>query len=184
MEQYTRFELVLYPWQGHVLPLHQYCIWLSGRELNPRPHDYQSCALTNWATKQYKTRHYWFTAFYHWTNPLYQGAKAPLNSSPITTLPGELWQGMKGIEPTLPAWQAIKIAVNVFNSYKYYNIFFEKCQIFLSSGRISAAAKYPMTPTPNKITLPAQIKRTIVGSQSRYSAIPPQTPKILYSVLR
>ena len=129
MEQYTRFELVLYPWQGHVLPLHQYCIWLSGRELNPRPHDYQSCALTNWATKQYKTRHYWFTAFYHWTNPLYQGAKAPLNSSPIATLPGELWQGMKGIEPTLPAWQAIKIAVNVFNLCKYYNIFFFKCQI-------------------------------------------------------
>ena len=31
MEQYTRFELVIQPWQGRVLPLHQYCmltIWI------------------------------------------------------------------------------------------------------------------------------------------------------------
>ena len=51
--------------------------------------------------------------------PLYQGVLPPLNSSPIATLPGELWQGMKGIEPTLPAWQAIKL---LLMSLIYINI--------------------------------------------------------------
>lgn len=38
MEQYMRFELMTLPWQGRMLPLHQYCI--SGQPHNfiePRP---------------------------------------------------------------------------------------------------------------------------------------------------
>ena len=111
MEQYTRFELVLYPWQGHVLPLHQYCIE-GALLITPI---YSAILGSSYE--------------YYLLPPI------------IATSEVVVWEGVEPSISRLSVVRSDQLSYQtiyiLFNLYKYYNINFYKCQIFFLREKMS-----------------------------------------------